>query len=156
MHRITISLDADLADAFDELIKERGYQSRSEAVRDLVRTAVDARDLAADPEGPCVAALSYIYDHHTRDLAARLTAIGHDHHDLIISTTHVHLDHSDCLETTILKGPAAQVRVLAESIKAERGVRFGALNLVGVDLNDGHAPGAHHHGGNGHASPRRI
>ena len=156
MHRITISLDNDLAEAFDALANERGYQSRSEAVRDLVRAAVDARDIAADPAVPCVAALSYIFDHHVRDLAARLTAIGHEHHDLIVSTMHVHLDHKDCLETTILKGPASKVRALADAIRAERGVRFGALNLVGVDLNDAHGDGSHEHDGHAHASPRRA
>lgn len=156
MQRITISLDAGLAEAFDAFTAERGYQSRSEAVRDIVRAAVDARDLDADPEAACVAALSYVYDHHVRDLAGRLTAIGHAHHDLIVSTTHVHLDHDNCLETTILKGPASGVRALADAIRAERGVRFGALNLVGVDLHDAHAPGSHDHVGHVHASPRRT
>jgi len=135
MQRLTISLDADLAAAFDAFAIERGYQSRSEAMRDLVRQAVDARDLDADPTGLCVATLSYIYDHHVRDLAARLTAIGHDHHDLVVSTTHAHLDFRDCLETTILKGPTEAVRTLANKIRAERGVRFGALNIVGVKPN---------------------
>ena len=155
MQRVTFSLADDLAEAFDSLVAERGYASRSEAVRDLVRAAVDARDVAADPEGPCVAALSYVYDHATRDLAGRLTAIGHDHHDLVVATMHVHLDHRDCLETQVLKGSAAAVRALADRTLAERGVRFGALNLIGVELGDDHAPGAHSHGGNAHATVRR-
>ena len=159
MQRITISLDTGLAEAFDAYAAERSYHSRSEAVRDLVRAAVDARDIVADPDAPCVAALSYVYDHGTRDLATRLTAIGHAHHDLIISTTHVHLDHNECLETTMLRGPASRVRALADAIRAERGVRFGALNLVGVELGDAHEPGTrhdgHHHHSKVHATPRR-
>lgn len=159
MQRITISLDAGLAAAFDAYAVERSYTSRSEAVRDLVRAAVDARDVIAEPQAPCVAALSYVYDHEVRDLATRLTAIGHAHHDLVVSTTHVHLDHRECLETTILRGPAAQVRALADAIRAERGVRFGALNLVGVELSDAHSHGGHtghHHDGKAHATPRRA
>ena len=159
MQRITISLDTNLAQAFDAYAAERSYTSRSEAVRDLVRAAVDARDIVADPQAPCVAALSYVYDHEIRDLATRLTAIGHAHHDLVVSTTHVHLDHRDCLETTILRGPASRVRALADTVRAERGVRFGALNLVGVELSDTHEHGAHdghHHHGQAHATPRRA
>lgn len=161
VQRITISLDADLATAFDAFAQERGYQSRSEAVRDLVREVVDARDLASDSNAACVAALSYVYDHQVRDLAARLTAIGHDHHDLVVSTMHVHLDHKDCLETTILKGSVSNVRSLADRIRAERGVRFGALNVVGVEPNDAHADGAdghhgHSHDDHSHSSLRRA
>ncbi len=156
MQRLTISLDVELADAFDAFSRERGYQSRSEAMRDLVRQAVDARDLSADPDAPCVAALSYVYDHHVRDLPARLTAIGHAHHNLVVATTHVHLDHRDCLETTILKGPAQAVRTLADAIRAERGVRFGALNIVGVEPNDAHTDGSHVHHDHSHLSPRRA
>lgn len=156
MQRLTISLDNELADAFDAFTRERGYQSRSEAMRDLVREAVDAGDLAADPARPCIACLSYVYDHHVRALASRLTAVGHAHHDLIVSTTHVHLDHSTCLETTILKGPAERIRALADAIRAERGVRFGSLNLIGVEPNDDHGQDEHTHGGHAHLSPRRA
>lgn len=156
MQRLTISLDADLAAAFDAFADERGYQSRSEAMRDLVRQAVNARDLDADPTRLCVAALSYVFDHHVRDLAVRLTAIGHANHDLIVSTTHAHLDHRDCLETTILKGPASRVRALANAVRAERGVRFGTLNLVGVEMNDAHEHGSHVHDGHAHATARRT
>ena len=130
MQRLTISLDEDLAQAFDALAAERGYQSRSEAMRDLVRRAVDDHRLEATGTGPCVANLSYVYDHHKRDLAQRLTEIQHEHHELVISTMHVHLDHHTCLESTILKGPVNAVRSLTRSIEAERGVRFGAVNLV--------------------------
>lgn len=129
MQRLTISLDDDLARAFDAIAAERGYQSRSEAMRDLVRRAVDEHRLEATGDGPCVANLSYVYDHHTRDLARRLTELQHDHHDLVVSSTHVHLDHHSCLESTILKGPADTVRALGTRIQAERGVRFGAMNL---------------------------
>lgn len=135
MQRVTMSLDEDLGVAFDEVIAARGYQSRSEGMRDLVREAVEVWRSERDDNGPCVASLSYVYDHHTRALAERLMTIQHRRHQLVVSTTHVHLDHDTCLETTLLRGPAAQVRALADEIRAERGVRFGKLNLVSVDPN---------------------
>lgn len=130
MQRLTISLDDALAKAFDTLAARQGYGSRSEAVRDLIRRAVDADRLGAGGDEPCVANLSYVYDHHVRDLAQRLTELQHAHHDLVISSTHVHLDHHACLESTMLRGPANAVRALSEGIEAQRGVRFAALNLV--------------------------
>lgn len=130
MQRVTVSLDEDVAAAFDAMLLEQGYASRSEAVRDLVRRAVDSRRLEVAGDGSCVASLSYVYDHHSRSLAGRLMALQHRHHQLVISTTHVHLDHRTCLESTLLKGRIDDVRALADGIQAERGVRYGACNLV--------------------------
>jgi CopG family nickel-responsive transcriptional regulator len=130
MQRITISLDGPLAEAFDALTAEQGYASRSEAVRDLVRAAVDGRTVTTNETGECMAVLSYVYDHHQRALVMRLLDLSHDHHELIISTTHVHLDHDSCLESMMLRGPAAQVRTLADRVRAERGVRLGTLNII--------------------------
>lgn len=136
MQRVTISLEEDVAAAFDVLLQAQGYQSRSEAVRDLIRREVDSRRLQEAGDHPCVANLSYVYDHHVRSLAGRLVALQHDHHEIVVSTTHVHLDHDNCLESTILKGPIDVVRSLADGIQAERGVRFAALNLVGMPKPD--------------------
>lgn len=132
MQRVTVSLDDDIAAAFDALVLAQGYASRSEAVRDLVRRAVDSRRLQQAGAGLCVANLSYVYDHHSRSLADRLMTLQHDHHDLVISTTHVHLDHHTCLESSMLKGRIDAVRALADGIQAERGVRYGAVNLVSM------------------------
>lgn len=132
MQRVTISLEEDVAAAFDQLLQAQGYQSRSEAMRDLIRREVDARSLQEVGDRPCVANLSYVYDHHVRSLAGRLVALQHDHHEIVVSTTHVHLDHDNCLESTILKGPINAVRSLADGIQAERGVRFASLNLVSM------------------------
>jgi CopG family nickel-responsive transcriptional regulator len=145
MERFTISLDEHLATAFDELIKDRGYTTRSEAVRDILRTHLQHSAEKRDDRGSCVANLSYVYNHHERELAERLTSIQHAHHDLTVSTMHAHLDHEQCIETVMLKGPVKRVREFAEEIIAERGVRHGALNLVNVELG---AP--HRHGGGTH------
>ena len=155
VQRVTISIDDDLARAFDVLQRERGYTSRSEAVRDLVRQAVDAA--RQDTAGvQCVASLSYVYDYRVRALAERLLELQHAHHDLVVATTHVILDHASSLETMVLKGAAPAVRDLADRIRAERGVRFGAVNLVSVEPNDDHAHAHdHHHHNHGHATPHR-
>jgi len=146
MERFTISLDANLATAFDELIKERGYANRSEAVRDILRTHLQKSAEKRDLKGSCVANLSYVYNHHERELAERLTSIQHAHHDLTVSTMHAHLDHDQCIE-----GPVKRVREFAEEIIAERGVRHGVLNLVNVELG---AP--HTHGGSTHSHRHLI
>ena len=143
MERFTISLDEKLAKEFDRLIRERGYDNRSEAVRDILREKLETSRLDREEAPDCIAALSYIYSHHERDLAERLTAAQHAHHDLTVSTMHAHLDHENCLETVILRGPTADVREFAHAMMAERGVRHGALNLIPADLNAGRK---HHHG----------
>ena len=132
MERFTISLDESLAGQFDELISARGYSNRSEAVRDLIRGAIESDRQRAAPTGHCVANLSYVYNHHTRELAERLTAIQHDHHDLTVAAMHVHLDHENCLETVILKGRTETVVRFAQRLMAESGVRHGQFNVISV------------------------
>ena len=151
MERFTISLDSELAKEFDALIAERGYGNRSEAVRDIIRGQLEAWRLAHDEAPHCVANLSYVYNHHERDLAERLTALQHDHHDLTVATMHAHLDHENCLESVVLRGPTTAVRSFADALIAERGVRHGQLNLIDVEVDSGRA---HGHGyrpaGSGH------
>lgn len=136
MQRITISLSDELAQDFDGWMQRRQYGNRSEAVRDLVREALDQERLDQRHPGQwCVANLSYVYDHHARDLAERLTALQHEHHDMVVSTMHVHLDHEACLETLMLRGPVEGVRTFADALIAEPGVRHGRVNLVPVDVD---------------------
>lgn len=154
MQRVTVSLDPRIAPLFDAMLKEQGYQTRSEAVRDLVREAVEAHHRNSTTDGDCVANLSYVYSHGTRLLAQRLLDIKHHHHDLVVSSTQVVLDHVSSFETVILKGPTAAVRALADLIRAERGVRCGAINVVAVEPNgQHHGEGTHHHTSKSHLSP---
>ncbi|MDI1246450.1 MAG: nickel-responsive transcriptional regulator NikR [Rhodoferax sp.] len=139
MERITISIDTALALEFDRLIAARGYKNRSEAVRDLVRSHLEAARAAQGPAGHCVANLSYVYNHHERDLAERLTALQHDQHDLTVATLHAHLDHDNCLESVILRGSTVAVRAFSDAMMAERGVRHGLLNVVTVEVDAQHA-----------------
>src|SRR6185437_3680357 len=109
MRRLTISVDDDLADTFDRLVRDKGYENRSEAVRDLVRQALGQASFQDRSAKHCVGALSYVYNHNERQLASRLIGMQHDHHDLTVSTLHAHLDHENCIETVILRGPTEAV-----------------------------------------------
>lgn len=138
MKRLTMSLDDDLAEAFEALVRARGYENRSEAFRDLLRADLGNVRLRDRPDEPCVATLSYVYNHHQRQLANRLADLQHDHHELTVSTTHVHLDHEHCVETLILRGRTEAVRQFAQSVIAQPGVSHGQLHLVPLAVHHAH------------------
>jgi CopG family nickel-responsive transcriptional regulator len=133
MQRVTITLDEEFVEELDRVIETRGYQNRSEAIRDLARSGIRQVAEEAGDAGNCVAALVYVYDHESRELSKRLTHLFHDHHDLSLSAMHVHLDHGSCMEVAVLKGEANEVRHLADHVIAERGVQHGRLVMVPVD-----------------------
>lgn len=145
MERFTISLDDRLAEQFDAWMASRSYANRSEAVRDLLRAELGKSQLESAAGKHCIACLSYVFNHHERDLAERLTSLHHAHHDLTISTMHAHLDHDHCLETVILRGRTQAVSHFADEVCAERGVHHGKLNIISVELHEPHGP----------ASPKR-
>lgn len=152
MQRVTVTLDDDLMADLDAIMAERGYQNRSEAIRDLTRAGLTRAKVEAGTAANCVAALVYTYDHSARDLSRRLTNTHHDHHDLSVSSLHVHLDHETCMEVSILKGPTRDVRHFADHVIAERSVRHGELVLI-PDAGAGEAP--HHHAAIDDFSKRR-
>ncbi len=126
LSRIGIALDSDLLTRFDRFIAEQGYTNRSEAFRDLIRDRL-VGVAVQDPKAPVVGTVTLIYDHHSRLLPEKLTNLQHDHHDLIISTTHAHLDHHTCLEVVILKGESGRVQKLADLLIGAKGVQHGRL-----------------------------
>lgn len=130
MQRFTISLDEDLAARFDTLIATRGYDNRSEAVRDLIRTRIDEAHLQTSSAHWCVASINYVYDHEDKTVAERVLSLQHEHHDLVITSLHTHLDHQDCLETVVLKGPIKAVHLFSQTLIALRGVRHGNIHVV--------------------------
>ena len=133
MQRVSITIDDDLMSELDLLIERRGYQNRSEAIRDLARAGLQQAAAEDAQSAACVAALVYVYDHARRELSKRLTNTFHDHHELSIATLHVHLDHESCMEVTVLKGRTAQVRHFADHVIAERGVKHGRVVLVPIE-----------------------
>jgi CopG family transcriptional regulator, nickel-responsive regulator len=140
MQRITITVDDDLMKDLDRVIETRGYQNRSEAIRDLARAGMQQALQDAGENRDCVGALVYVYDHSARELAKRLVRSFHDHHDMSMATLHVHLDHDSCMEVSVLKGRTRVVQQFADRVIAERGVRHGRLILVPVEIgNEVHA-----------------
>jgi CopG family nickel-responsive transcriptional regulator len=133
MQRITITLDEDLVADIDRIMKVRGYQNRSEAIRDLARAGVAEARQDTGNAGQCIAALVYVYDHAARDLTNRLTDVYHHHHDLALATLHVHLDEDTCMEVTALRGSNGDVRHFADHVIAERGVRYGRVVTIPTD-----------------------
>lgn len=129
MQRITITIDDALLTAVDGLCKRKGYASRSEAVRDIVRDALGPAQAASAGSAACYGALSYVYSHGTRDLARRLTDEGHQH-GISVASMHVHLSRGDCLEVAVLHGSAARMRTYADTVTTQRGVRYGHLHLI--------------------------
>lgn len=130
MQRFSVSLESSLLDRFDTHLDQHGYGNRSEAVRDLIRDALVDEAWQAGKEVTGV--ITYVYDHHQRQLQDRVTEVQHHHHDIVVATTHVHLDHDHCLEVAIVKGQAEQVRVLADQLKALRGVQSARLAVAGT------------------------
>ena len=127
LKRFSVSLEDDLLDTFDEYIASHGYSNRSEAIRDLIRRKLVNEEWELDSE--VVGVVTIVYNHHQAQLQERITELQHRYYILITSSTHVHMDHHNCLEVTIVKGMASQVRELAEAMIALRGVKNGNLTM---------------------------
>jgi CopG family nickel-responsive transcriptional regulator len=131
--RTGISLESELLKRFDRAIARKGYGSRSEAIRDLVRDHAVASDLAADRV--IVGTLTLVYDHHQPKLSERLIEAQHHYHGKVLAVTHVHLDHHNCLEVIIVKGRASEVQKLADQLLSLRGVKHGKLAITTTGRN---------------------
>lgn len=127
--RISISLENALLTAFDRRIEQKGYATRSEAIRDLIRDRL-IREESEQAVGEQVAVVSLVYDHHARELAARLIDKQHHHHNLVVSSLHVHLGERHCLEVSVLRGPGAEVRHLGDELLATKGVLHGEITYT--------------------------
>ena len=127
--RVSISLEGALLDAFDAYLTKKGYANRSEALRDLIRGRL-VQEQAQHAEGEQVAVVTLVYDHHARELAARLIDKQHHHHDLVVSSLHVHLGARHCLEVSVLRGPSAKVQHLGDELLATRGVLHGEITFT--------------------------
>jgi CopG family transcriptional regulator, nickel-responsive regulator len=129
--RISISLESALLDAFDKSNAARGCPTRSEAIRDLIRDYLvreEGKDVSGNAEQ--VAVVTLVYDHHARELAARLIDKQHHHHHLVVSSLHVHLGERHCLEVSVLRGPAAAVRHLGDELLSTKGVLHGEMTFT--------------------------
>jgi CopG family nickel-responsive transcriptional regulator len=129
LSRIGIALDTDLLERFDKSIADSGYTNRSEAFRDLIRDRL-VREQTAAPNATVVGTVTLIYDHHAFGVSEKLTEVQHENHDLVVSTSHAHLDHDSCLEVLIVHGKAARVQQFAELLIGLKGVQHGRLVMT--------------------------
>jgi CopG family nickel-responsive transcriptional regulator len=128
LERIGISLEDALLARFDELIAEKGYVNRSEAVRDLIRDALVQRSWSAsDGREERVAVVTLVYDHDSSSLAQKLAHIQHENHKAVVSALHVHMDEHNCLEVLVLRGRARDVVAMGEGLVSTKGVKFGRV-----------------------------
>jgi CopG family transcriptional regulator, nickel-responsive regulator len=124
--RFSVSLPRPLLEEIDRRVVSKGYASRSELVRDLIRERL-VEQTWEDPDADVAGVLTIVYDHHQRDLTQQMLDIQHDEYVHVVATTHVHLDHHNCLETTIIRGRPADIEHMRLLIGGLRGVRFSAL-----------------------------
>lgn len=124
--RTGVAIDSDLLARFDRFISAQGYANRSEAFRDLIRDKLVSAAVES-PDASVVGSVTLIYDHHSRLLPDRLMDLQHEHHKLIVATTHAHLDHDTCLEVIVVKGESRRVRELADLLIGTKGVQHGRL-----------------------------
>ncbi|MGA8110749.1 MAG: nickel-responsive transcriptional regulator NikR [Acidobacteriaceae bacterium] len=155
LSRTGVSLEEDLLREFDGLLARRGYQNRSEAIRDLIREALLGESV--DTNQPMVGTLTLVYDHHVPELSEKLTAAQHGAGAMVLAATHVHLDHNYCLEVIIMKGRSREIQEVADRLRALRGVELGKLVLTssGKELKrGGHGRGRAH--GHGEREPTHV
>ncbi|MFQ6107028.1 MAG: nickel-responsive transcriptional regulator NikR [Thermoplasmata archaeon] len=129
MERVTrfgVSIEPKLLREFDKLIKRRGYENRSKAVRDLIRRDISTMEVEKET-GQVVGTITLIYDHEVGEVTDRLLHAQHHHHEIVASTAHMHLDESNCLEVLMVQGNAKEVRDFANRLIATRGVKLGEI-----------------------------
>ena len=143
LSRIGIALDSDLLKRFDRSIERRGYTNRSEAFRDLIRDRLVMEQTAA-PNATVVGTVTLIYEHHASGITEKLTELQHAHHELVVSTSHAHLDHDSCLEVLIVHGKSAQVVLFADRLIGLKGVQHGRLAMT-VPAHAIEHPSEHEH-----------
>jgi CopG family nickel-responsive transcriptional regulator len=127
--RFSISLPPSLLRQLDQMSTEKGYANRSLAVADMIRNQL-VEHQEKTGTGDIAGTITLVYDHHKPHLQSTLTDIQHDHHDVILSTVHVHLDHHNCLEVLLVRGPGNVIRQIADALITAKGVKHGKLTVT--------------------------
>jgi CopG family nickel-responsive transcriptional regulator len=133
--RFSVSLPPQLLEQLDGMAREKGYENRSQAIADMIRAQlVEHRQKSGTAE--IAGTITLVYDHHKQHVQATLTDIQHDHHHVIVSTLHVHLDHDNCLEVLVVRGRADIIKKIADELTTAKGVKHGKLTVTttGRDL----------------------
>ena len=133
LSRIGVSLPSNLLNNFDQILNSRGYSSRSEGIRDAIRSYIRYYKWMADITGVRQGVITIVYDHHQRGLIAAITDIEHDYMDLIQASLHSHVSHSRCVEVLLVKGDAKEVKGVAERLMAQKGVETVKLTTIPLE-----------------------
>ena len=153
MVRFSVAIGGELLQKFDQYRELHRHPNRSEAVRGLMRGAL-LEEVITNDDSEAMGVVTLIYDHHASRISRRLTDLQHHHLDQVVTTTHVHLDERRCLEVILLRGPARQVRDLADDLIGTKGVETGRLVLASAQPisgeNDQHNAPHHHAIDHGH------
>lgn len=155
LQRFGVSIESDLLESFDQLVSKRGYATRSEALRDLIRDALVQSHVSASAEKKEVlGSLTLVYDHHANELTDQMADIQHRRHGMVVSVLHVHISQDDCMEVIVLRGKASEVRNLADSLISLKGVKHGKLFITvpGRQITNRHQPHDHPHHHNSNAA----
>jgi len=131
--RFGVSLPQSLLQQFDQQIQQKGYENRSEALRDLIRQYLLQKDIESNAE--VAGTITLVYDHHVPNLTNKLDDLQHDHFQKVLSKIHIHLDHHNCLEVILLKGKRSQIEKLADRIISAKGVKHGKLTFTTTGKN---------------------
>ena len=126
--RFGVSIPSPLLKSFDQLINEKGYQNRSEAIRDLIRDSLVRQEWESETE--TVGTVTIVYNHHIRGLSGALTELQHKFYQAIISTMHIHLDENNCLEILVVKGRGSELKRISDKLIGTKGVKHGNLSLT--------------------------
>ena len=125
--RLSFSIERSLEEKLEELVAQSGYGNRSEFIRDLIRDRLVEKEWQEN--GDTVGTITLIYDHHAGTVAYKLTDRQHDHHDVVLAATHVHLDHQLCAEVIICRGKSSEIQTIADNLRRQKGVLHGALSM---------------------------
>jgi CopG family nickel-responsive transcriptional regulator len=128
--RFGVSLDHHLLAEFDDVVRRRKYPTRSEALRDLIRDQLVSQEWSGNPGREVVATITFVYDHHVRDLTRKLTHIQHAFQGHVMAGMHVHLDHDHCLEVLVVKGNVSEIKEVADALVSAKGVKHGKLTMT--------------------------
>lgn len=126
VERFGVSIDEELLSWFDTMVTRRGYQSRSEAIRHMIRQAMISEEWE-NPAGEVIGTVTLVYEHHIHELANVMADVQHQYHDCIICSTHIHMDAHNCLEVIIVRGASERVKSIADILISTRGVKHGNL-----------------------------
>jgi len=129
--RFGVSLEIELLQELDNLVKNHNFPNRSQAIRFLIKKSLVEEKWVGNKE--VAGAIVILYDHHKRELNNQSTSVQHKFHHLILSVQHVHLDHNNCLETIAVKGKAKDLSLLADSLISLKGIKHGKLIMSAAD-----------------------